>query len=251
MPKFVTILFLLCSYIVAGQSSYKRGDPIMNIQFHYTYTQPQGDMALRFGTFHNLGFGGLFKLSTNWVFAADVSYQFGNKVKDLDFLYNLTNSSGNIMTNSGTDASYNVGMRGFSSFGKVGRVFPLGLKNRNSGIMVMLGGGIYYHKINISTTRNDIPTLTEDLKKGYDKLSMGPAATQFLGYYYHSHNRFYNFYIGVDFVEAYTQSVRKYNYDTMMPDTDKRWDMTIGARIGWMIPIYLKAKTSNNEYEFK
>lgn len=228
-----------------------KGDKMINFQFHYTYMKPDGDLGQRFGPFHNAGFGGLFKTSNQWLFSLDGSYQFGLNVKEDGILYNLTNSSGTVMNNGGVPADFSVGQRGFSIYGKVGRLFPLSKTNLNSGIVMLVGGGVYYHKINFSTTRNDIPMLTEEYQKGYDRLSMGPALTQFIGYSYQSHNRYYNFFIGFDFMEAFTQSVRKYNYDTQMADTKQRLDITFGARVGWLIPIYLKSKNSDNEYEFR
>lgn len=254
MYRFLLILLLVSGICVSAQQperQHKWGDNIFNFQFHYTYELPQLDLANRFGNFHSLGFGILYKSHKNWILAADGAYQFGNNVKDLNFLYNLTNTSGMVMNASGTPGNYNIGMRGFNVFGKAGYLFPLTLRNPNSGIMVLAGAGIYYHKINIATTNHDIPTLTEELKKGYDNLCMGPAVTQFIGYSYQSHNRFYNFYIGIDFMQAFTKSIRGYNYDTMQPDTEKRFDMTVGGRIGWMIPIYMRTKNIENEYEFK
>jgi hypothetical protein len=254
MYKVLITLLLLVSIEASAQKtepSLKWGDNIFSFQFHYTYELPQLDLAHRFGNFHSLGFGVLYKSRKNWILGTDASYQFGNEVKNLDFLYNLTNSSGVVMNNKGTAGNYNVGMRGFNAFGKVGYLFPFSLQNPNSGLIILAGAGIYYHKIHINTTESDIPTLTDDLKKGYDRLSMGPALTQFIGYSYHSPNRFYNFFIGVDFMEAFTQSVRGYNYDTMLPDTEKRTDMTVGARVGWMIPIYLRTKNKDNEYEYR
>lgn len=251
----MALFFCLCAFnqfLFAQNKDGKRdGDPIISFQFHYTYLTPAGDLADRFGIIHNAGFGGIYKSQTNWTLSLDASYQFGSEVKEENMLVNLTNSSGVIMNNAGYPASYSVGQRGFNAMAKAGKVIPLSWKNTNSGIILMLGGGIYYHKINIGTQRNDIPTLTEELKKGYDRLSMGPATTQFLGYYFHSSNRYYNFFAGLDCVQAYTQSVRQYNYDTMKPDTDKRLDLTFGLRLGWMIPVYLKAKVSQNEYEFR
>jgi hypothetical protein len=254
MYKVLLTFLLLLSIQVSAQKterSQRLGDNIFNFQFHYTYVLPEGDLTERFGNFHNLGFGILYKSHKKWILAADASYQFGSDVKDLNFLYNLTNSTGVVMNNSGVAANYSIGMRGFSVFGKVGYLFPLTARNPNSGIIVLAGAGIYYHKINIATTNNDIPTLTEDLKKGYDRLSMGPALTQFVGYSYHSPNRFYNFFIGFDFMQAFTQSVREYNYETQLPDTEKRTDITVGGRIGWMIPIYLRTKNKDNEYEYR
>lgn len=226
-------------------------DPIINIQFNYVWNEPAADLAKRFGNFHTIAVGALYKTQRNWVASADIAYQFGNQVKDLNFLVNLTNSNGVIMNSSGFPANYSVGMRGLSAMVKGGKLFPLTRANLNSGILIMAGGGWYAHKINIATPRNDIPTLTESLKKGYDRLSSGLAVTQFIGYSYQSANRFYNFYIGVDAMQAFTQSVRKYNFDTQAPDTESRLDATFGVRVGIMIPIYLQATNFDYEYEYR
>jgi hypothetical protein len=247
---------MLCGIVSLAKAQTKAedhdriGDPIFNIQFHYSYVLPEGDMISRFGNFHNVGFGGLYKTQHNLVLGFDASYQFGTKIKDYSFLQELTNSSGVILNSSGNPAVYSVGMRGFSFFGKIGYILPIGWRNPNSGIMFLAGAGMYYHKMNISTT-GTIPSLTEDMKKGYDHLQKGPAISQFVGYYYNSPNRYYNFFIGVDFMQAFTQSVRKYNYETRLPDTQKYVDMNVGLRFGWMIPLYLKASNLENEYQFR
>ncbi|MES2780219.1 MAG: hypothetical protein V4651_10020 [Bacteroidota bacterium] len=253
MRIYILLITIATALTASAQDKKARpkGDKMVNFQFHYTYMVPDGDLGLRFGPFHNAGFGGLYKTNNQWLFSLDASYQFGLSVKEDQLLINLTNSNGTIMNNGGTPADYSVGQRGFSVYGKVGRLFPVTQYNLNSGIVVLVGGGIYYHKINFSTTRNDIPMLSESYQKGYDRLSMGPALTQFVGYSYQSHNRFYNFFIGVDFMQAFTTSVRKYNYDTRVEDTQQRLDLTYGLRVGWLIPIYLKSKNSDNEYEFK
>ena len=229
----------------AKQASLK-GNKMFSFQFHYTYEQPGGDMATRFGQIHNVGSGVMFKTRNHWMAAFDLSYEFGY-VKSLDFLYNLTNSAGYISNTNGQPANYSVSMRGSSLFLKFGRIFPLSAYNRNSGIIIMAGGGFYASKINIYTARNDIAPLTPELKKGYDRLSSGAALTQFIGYIFYSENRFYNFYAGFDFVQAFTVNRRGYNYDTMQADTKQKLDMLTGIRVGWIIPIYL---TSGKEEEF-
>lgn len=268
MHKFLTIGLILFVFAANGQTPEPRdtlktvekkkipapseelGDRIFNIQFHYTYMMPEGDMVRQYGPFHNIGFGGLFKTERNLVLGFDASYQFGHKIKDYSFLDQLTNSSGVLMNSAGNPATYSVSMRGFSAFGKIGYLIPVTWRNLNSGILVLGGVGMYYNKMNISTT-GTIPTLTEELKKGYDRLRQGPALSQFVGYYYNSPNRYYNFFIGIDFTEAFTKSVRKYDYATRMPDEGKYMDMNIGARIGWMIPLYMRAKSLENEYQFR
>lgn len=253
MRFLIIYFFQLIPFVLLAQNNkqYGNADPIINIQFHYTYIEPGGDLSNRFGNIHNIGTGALYKTYKNWLWSAEASYQFGTIVKEPQMLINLTNSNGVILNTSGMPANYNVGQRGLSGILKGGKLFPISWKNRNSGIAIMLGVGMYYHKVNIATPRNDIPTLTEDLKKGYDRLTMGPATSQFIGYYFHSANKYYNGYIGFDFLQAFTKSVRGYNYDTRLPDTSNRLDLTFGIRVGWLIPIYLKMKNDQNEYEFK
>jgi hypothetical protein len=127
-------------------------------------------------------------------------------------------------------------------------LFILSKANRNSGIVVMVGAGFLSHKININTAQNNAPTLTEDLKKGYDRLSMGFALTQFVGYHFQSRHRMVNFFVGVDVMEAFTKSTRGYNYDQMAYDNKKRTDIFLGFRFGWMIPIYLTTKDQDEFY---
>lgn len=240
------LFILLLPFMAAAQD--KKKDPeklankIFNFQFHYTYEFPGGDLAQRFGTIHNIGFGGLLKTKTNWLVGLDASYQFGSDVKE-DILYNLTNSNyQTISNNAGYPATISMGERGINFFLKGGKVFAISKENRNSGIVVMAGGGYLSHKVNISVSQNNVPSLTDDLKKGYDRLTMGWAVTEFIGYYFQSESRLVNFYIGVDMMQAFTQSVRGYNYDQMAYDKARRTDLFLGPRIGWMIPIYMTTK---------
>jgi hypothetical protein len=248
------LLLVLHAHVYAQKAvrTYKeKGDPIINIKANYSYLQTGGNLAERFDNIHNIGFGGLYKTANNWILLADVNYQFTNFVKEPNLLIHLTNSNGFVMNAGGAPALYTVSMRGLSGMVKLGKLIPVSWRNRNSGIMLNLGGGKYYHKIHFVSENNDIPVLTPAYRKGYDRLTSGWAFTQFIGYYHHSHNRFINFYIGFDMMQAFTQSVRKFNYDTMLPDTEKRLDITFGPRVGWMIPIYLQSRNSDDEYEFK
>jgi hypothetical protein len=221
---------------------------IANIQFSYMMGFPAADLAARFGTIHNVGFGGLYKAKQNWVAGFEVCYQFGSDVKDV-MLGNLTNSSGYISNTGGFDASYSITQRGVNGFVKGGVVLPFS-NNRNSGILLLAGAGMLSHKVNITHTKNDIPTLTEELTKGYDRLSWGPAITAFAGYHFQSRNRLVNFYIGIDYMQAFTRNRRGYNYDTQMADHASRNDILFGPKLGWMIPIYLATK-DQDEFIYK
>ena len=125
---------------------------------------------------------------------------------------------------------------------KGGKVFPhlLGKKktigpNENSGIIVTGGVGMLMHKIHITGTS---PQLTEEYKKGYDRLTFGVATSEFVGYFHMSNNRMLNFYFGVEFVQGWTVNRRGYNFDEMSTDTEKRLDHLSGFKVGWVLPLY-------------
>ncbi len=248
----IATIFLKPADILAQQ---KRADDmkpnkIFNFQFHYTYHEPSADLSKRFGTMHGAGFGFLFKTKGNFIYSLDGAYLFGDVIKENNFLLNLTNSNGVITNTGGYPADYSLTMRGIQLYAKFGKVFPLSVLNRNSGIMLMAGPGFFSHHINITTNNNDIAPLTDEFKKGYDRLSMGPALSETVGYYFHSKNRFINFYAAFDMTQAFTQSVRKYNYDLMSADTKQRLDMMWGIRFAWMIPMYLTTK-EEDEFHYK
>lgn len=250
---FVFVFVMPC--ISVGQTPNEKivANKIFNFQFHYTYGFPGGDLANRFGTIHNIGGGGLLKLKSNWLLGLDVSYQFGTEVSEdisRGILGNIGNSTGSVLNTAGNPEIISIGERGLNGFVKAGKVIPIGSGNPNSGIVFMCGFGYVSTKVNINTPNSSIPTLTEDLKKGYDRLSMGWAATQFVGYYFQSKDRKINFYLGFDIIEASTKNVRGYNYDQRAADDGVHTDLLYGPRIGWMIPIYLTTK-DQEEFFYK
>ena len=81
-------------------------------------------------------------------------------------------------------------------------------------------------------------SLTDEMKKGYDRLSNGISVGGFAGYLYLSNNRRINFFTGIDYLYTRTVNRRGYNYDEMSYDSEKRDDILFGVRFGWIIPIY-------------
>ena len=46
---------------------------------------------------------------------------------------------------------------------------------------------------------------------------------------------------GIEYGQAFTKSLRKYNYDTQSPDLKNRQDSYLGFKVGWMILFHKKA----------
>jgi hypothetical protein len=131
--------------------------------------------------------------------------------------------------------------RGFTVSANAGRMFALNKKRPNCGIVFKLGLGFIQHKIRIEVIGNNVPQLSKEYKKGYDRLSNGFLLSQNLGYLYLSSNRLVNLYFGLECMEGFTQSRRSFDYDKMQRDTNKRLDILYGAKVAWILPLYKQA----------
>lgn len=209
------------------------------VSVHFAGQLPFGDMEKRFGP--NLSAGGsfLFKSRRKWIIGAEGSVFFGKNVKE-DVLSQMKNSEGYVIDNEGFPADLRVSERGFNAYIVVGKLFPMLGHNPNSGLMTNFGFGYLQHKIRLYDANQKIAAIKGNLKNGYDRLSGGFSMNQFIGYLFLSDNRLVNFVAGFEFYEAFTKSLRGWNYDTAQPDTKDRFDYLIGFRIGWVLPLYKK-----------
>lgn len=200
---------------------------------------PFADMAKRFGP--NLKAGGSFMVKTrkNWLIGAEFNYMYGRNIRE-DVLSQLKNSEGMIVDNEGYPADLRVTERGMGVYVTFGRVFNVASANPNSGIMFNVGAGYMQHKINFYDPNHKVAGVKGELGYGLDRLTSGFSVSQFLGYLFLSDNRMLNFYAGFDCYQAFTTSVRKMNFDTGKPDTQRRLDVLGGFRVGWILPLYKK-----------
>jgi hypothetical protein len=180
------------------------------------------------------------KTKSNFIFGVDWHYLYAQKVKENDVFSNITTKDGFAINEQGQNASVRVNQRGHSYNFKFGKLFPTPLSNKNSGILMMANIGYLQHKLRIDDVGGLTPQLRGDYKKGYDKLTGGFSVGGFLGYLYMSDNRYLNFYGGIEYYFASTQSLRGYNYNSMNVDNQKRKDILAGLRIGIILPIYDK-----------
>ena len=87
---------------------------------------------------------------------------------------------------------------------------------------------------------NSFPQFRDSYYKGYDRLTNGGYIENFTGYTYHATNKLINFYAGIDAVWGFTQGRRDFLYDVARKDDQKRNDVLIGFKFGWVVPIYKK-----------
>lgn len=208
---------------------------------HFGGQLPQKDLAKRFGANFNTGASFTWKTKRNFLFGFDGSYFFGSNVKE-DVVASMRNEDGFIVDNEGYPADLRLTERGWNLYLNAGKLFSKLGHNPNSGLFFTIGAGYMQHKVKLYDANQKIAAIKGDLRKGYDRLSGGFALSQFIGYKYLSNNRLTNFYAGIEFYEGFTQSYRGFNYDTGLNDTQKRLDVLVGARFGWILPLYKRTK---------
>jgi len=211
------------------------------IQFSYCYQISGADMAKRFGNSSAIQLNIGFKNKNQWVCGINGGYFFGKDIREKGLLDSIANTDGNITNQNGEFADIRFYERGFNFSVFAGKLIPLKKPNPNSGIILNFGIGFIQHKIRIETIGNNVPQLSSDYKKGYDRLTNGFLLTQNLGYLYLSNNRLLNFYFGFEFMQGFTKNRRTYDFDLMKKNSGKRLDTLYGAKVAWILPLYKKA----------
>jgi len=238
---FLSLISILCISNAMAQTKAKRDSAVMvPLQItNYSFQWPGGDMKKRFGPNSAVGFSFFFKTQKNWMFGTEWSFLFSNKVRERNMFDNLKTSSGHIINKLGEYSTVRVYERGHNfSFIKVGKVLPILAPNKNSGLVVLIGAGFLQHKIRIEDADKNTYALAKAYLKGYDRLSNGPTVSEFIGYLFLDRKKFFNFFGGFEFTQAFTKNRRSYNFDTMQKDTHLRLDLLSGFRIGFVLPIY-------------
>jgi len=212
------------------------------ITIHYEFQIPGGDLAKRFGNNSAIGGSVLFKTKKNWVWGAEGSFIYGSNLKEENIFNMLKTEKGAIIDGNGMYTDLRLYERGFNFYGRFGKVFPVFGPNPNSGILIMGGLGFLQHKIRIEVNGNSAPQLKDDYKKGYDRLTNGFAASEFIGYIHYSNRKTINFYAGIEITEAWTKNRRSFNFDQMKKDNTQRLDLMYGIRAGWIFRINREPK---------
>ncbi|MDR1005803.1 MAG: hypothetical protein LBL74_02940 [Bacteroidales bacterium] len=210
--------------------------------FSLGWTFPYGEMGRRYEPFMDLGFDIGVKTRSNWVFNANFGFQFAtDNVKIKNEILKDIMTTGNdpfLIGEGGTNAGVVASNRNLSGKVAVGKVFPLGIFNSNSGLLVSLGAGYLQHQIVYSTSSEKAHQLEGDYRRLYDRQMRGPMVSGFIGYMYFGKYSFANFYIGLQFDQAWTQMTRKYQADLRSGDTKVYSDRMITLKAAWIFQFY-------------
>lgn len=206
------------------------------------WTFPDGEMGKRYSSFMNLNANLGWKTKENWVWMTEFGFAFGsdNAKQKNEILSGIMANEENpfVISQDGSDAGVIAYNRNLSLVGKVGKIFSLSKKSPNSGIFIMLGGGFLQHQIVYQATLEKAKQLEDDYAYLYDRQMRGFMLSSFVGYIHMGKTNFTNFYLGLEFNQAWTKMTRKYQVDLKGGDNTIYQDRMWTIKLGWMFPFY-------------
>ncbi|BDS10226.1 hypothetical protein [Aureispira anguillae] len=219
------------------------------VDFSYGVHLPFADMAENFK--YNFSLAGKIQyiFSNNFAVGLVGDYQFVDDLKT-DVVANLREEEGSIIDRFGQLSDVHLGQRGFFLGASVSYLIPVLKKYKRSGIEVRFEGGYQQHWVRIEVLGGDIFALSDEYKKGYDRMTTGFAMRQYIGYRHLDKNRLLNFFGGFDIMQAFTKNRRGYNFDTGQVDNKDRIDILIGFRVGVTLPIYIYTPETQEDIRF-
>ncbi len=245
---FLTFFLVTCNLF--AQIPKKSFSQMFQVQ--YGANIPAGDLAKRYGFLNHIGGGMLIRTPKNLTFSVESSLIFGNQFKsEFDSVFShLTDAQGNITDINGDIAVVMTYARGFYANACLGKYIPLSTKKKASHLHLQFGAGYLQHRFRIETSRQVVPQIETNYRKGYDRYTTGINTSQFVGYAFLPEEGFYQFFAGIYAQQGYTYNRRTINFD--QPDIpvskDLRLDLQFGIRLGWYIPFY---KAEPRDYYFE
>ncbi|MBL7924259.1 MAG: hypothetical protein JNL88_08675 [Bacteroidia bacterium] len=235
------LLTIPCSGLWAQASVKDSAISMVMIRPSYGLQVPAGDLAKRFGFNQSVGMGVSYKNKKGWMITAEGAFIFGTKINEPNLFSDLTTSEGTIIGSDGLYGDIRVFERGYYATLGLGKIFKVKKPNPNCGFIVEGSLGFIQHKIKIQDKKNAVPALQGEYLKGYDKLTNGLAAREFVGFLYIGNHRLVNFFGGLEAVQGWTAGRRSYDFNSMKEETGSRFDMLFGIRVGWVIPLFKEA----------
>lgn len=236
---FVFFVAISCTSLfaqgLAGERNLGRG--IIN-HFSYGPVTTAGDLADRFSGGFSIGLAVDYTPADSpWLFGVMGHYVFGNSVKE-DVANNLRLPNGAIIGNQREVADLRLRMRAYFLGVRASRIIAFG-ENKRSGIKIGVGVGYLGHRIRFQEdVTQSVNQLNAEYRKGYDRLTGGPALYQFFGYQLMSRNGRINFFAGGELIEGFTTSLRDFDFATAGSLEGSRLDILAGFRAGIILPLY-------------
>ena len=221
---------------------------IFMFALNYSHQFPEFDLKNRFGPNSAIGISLTKKNNSNYLFTFSGNWIIGNNIKEETIFNPIDGNNGDIINIDGQIPIIRLFERGAQLHFDFGKKIELNINNAESGIIPSFGLGYVYHKIFIETLMGEIPQLNENLLKGYDRLTGGFSLKQSIMFMYLSNNQKINFHIGLEIIECWTKDLRIQNYSTGIAENENRFDLFIGLKAGWILP--LRKRTTSSFYYY-
>lgn len=204
-------------------------------ELSYAGQLPGGDMGQLFGFNSNVQGGVYYKTRSNWLYGGAFSYIFGNQIRASNIFDSIATNNGNLIANDGNYAGISYFEKGFAMQLTVGKLFPVS-KNINSGILFIVSAGYIQYHIDIQSNSDWTPSVDSNYVKGYEHLTAGVCATEFIGYQYISKKQFLALFGGFEFTEAFAKNLQ-FDFQSETKNPNYRYSMLSSIRVGWILPI--------------
>lgn len=261
---FLTPIVALLLYNSVNAQIKIRQDTIFApyIGFHFStlfpdnaFSSTNGMHDLYEGPYLDFGLEAGYKFKSNWLLSVQGDLLFGsdNLTHRQERMPAVFSNDANpiVIGTNGTNANFTFYNRALALRGGFGKIFTLGSRNPNSGIVARLYGGIWQQKTIFVANDVKAPQLQDDYARLYDHKRRGFTLTESIGYWFMSRkSNIVNCYIAFEITQCWSHSVRDYIIDEYIglhgPDNTKYFDMIYGIKLCWMFP--LKGKTSYDYY---
>jgi len=241
------LFFLLIPVFLFSQEKSDETNIFM-LALNYSYQIPECDLKNRFGPNSAIGIELTKKNNANYLFKFSGNLINGNDIRENNIFDPIDGNNGEIINIDGQIPIIRLFERGAQLHFDFGKKINLNINESETGIIPSFGIGYVYHKIFIETLMGEIPQLNEDLQKGYDRLTGGFSLKQSIMFMYLSKNEKINFHVGLEVIECWTKDLRIQNYSTGTIENKNRFDVFIGLKAGWILP--LRKRTTSSFYYY-
>lgn len=215
---------------------------------NYTAQFPYGNMKDRFGFNSLFGLHITYKTDRNWLIGGEAAFLYGADVKESYVITKIATTTNQYISQNNDLIRINPQEQGFIVKLTAGKIIPFHKKYPDAGLLTMTSFGFLYHKIALNVREASLPQFSKVYRQGYDRMTYGPVLSQFIGGVFMMRKKYASGYIGATFDIAFTQGQRNYDFYLMAPLKDKRIDMFVGLKLGWIIPVFLQ--TSEKEFYY-
>jgi hypothetical protein len=167
---------------------------------HYSYQIPMGDLSQFYCNNSNVGANVNIKLASNFTLGLEGQFMFGSKYKDFSLLGGMVTSDGFIIGKNQSIEVPEIEGRGGNFFAEIGKIFPLGKSNLNSGLHGKFGLGYMFYSAYTNAEINTVTQLGGNYRDGYNRLQSGISFNSYIGYTLYGKDKLINGSAGVQMI---------------------------------------------------